>query len=185
MGGNARARGWLAAVALVFVPVLFHLAIVRTSQVRLALVPRLGPLFKLGFVTASALTHWAIYTTLLLTFALTLLPGREPLISGMARRMHGGLSDEMVVYTRRVTIAWSVFFAAQLLTSITLFCFAPLVVWSFFVNILDLPLVAAMFAAEYAVRLRVLRDPPRHSLAAILGMVADVRKPREEPAGLL
>jgi len=185
MGGYARARGGLGVVALVLVPVLFHLAIVETGHVRLALVPRVWPLFKLGFVTASALTHWAIYTTLLLTFALTLLPGREPLISAMARRMHGGMSDEMMVYTRRVTIAWSVFCAAQLATSVTLFCFAPLVVWSFFVNILDLPLVAAMFAAEYAVRLRALRDPPRHSLAAILSMIADVRKPLEEPAGLL
>jgi uncharacterized membrane protein len=185
MGGHARARGWLGVAALLLLPALFHLVIVETSHVRLALVPRVGPLFKLGFVTASALAHWAIYTTLLLTFALTLRPGREPLISAMARRMHGGLSGEMAAYTRRVTIAWSVFFAAQLLTSVILFCFAPLVVWSFFVNILDLPLVAAMFAAEYAVRLRVLRDPPRHSLAAILGMVAAVRKPREEPAGLL
>jgi uncharacterized membrane protein len=53
------------------------------------------------------------------------------------------------------------------------------------VNILDIPLVATMFAAEYAVRLRVLRDPPRHSFAAIMGMIAEARKPREEPAGTL
>jgi uncharacterized membrane protein len=182
MGGDARAR-WLPLLALLVVPLLFHVAIVETSHVRLALVPHIAPLFKLGFVTASALAHWAIYSTLLLTFALTLRPGREPLITGMARRLHGVLSDEMVVYTRRVTMAWSGFFALQLATSVTLFIFAPLVVWSFFVNILDLPLVAAMFAAEYAVRLRCLRDPPRHSLAAIMSMIADVRKPREEPAG--
>jgi uncharacterized membrane protein len=66
-----------------------------------------------------------------------------------------------------------------------LFCFAPLVIWSFFVNILDLPLVVAMFAAEYAVRLRCLRDPPRHSLAAIVNMIAEIRKPQEQPAGPL
>ena len=183
MGLDATARARLPVLALVVVPVLFHLVIVETGHVRLALVPHVAPLLKLGFVTASALTHWAIYSTLLLTFALTLRRGREPLITGMARRLHGVLSAEMVVYTRRVTMAWSGCFAVQLATSVTLFIFAPLVVWSFFVNILDLPLVALMFAAEYAVRLRVLRDPPRHSLAAILSMIADAKKPREEPAG--
>jgi uncharacterized membrane protein len=182
MGVDARNRG-VPVLALAVVPVFFHLALVETSHVRLALVPHVAPLFKLGFVTASALTHWTIYTMLLLTFVPTLGPGREPLISGMARRLRGLLSDEMVIYTRRVTLAWSVFFLAQLVTSVTLFIFAPLVVWSFFVNILDLPLVAAMFGAEYAVRLRYLRNPPRHSMAAILNMIADVRKPREEPAG--
>jgi len=183
MGGPAPARVRFPVIALGLVPVLFHLAIVATGHVRLGFAPQFGALFKLGFVTVSALTHWAIYSALLLTFALTLRPGREALITGMARRMHGALSGEMLAYTRRVTIAWSIFFAAQLATSVTLFCVAPLMVWSFFVNILDIPLVAGMFAAEYAVRLRVLRDPPRHSLAAILSMIEDVRKPRGEAAG--
>ncbi|MGH7002141.1 MAG: hypothetical protein ACREEA_11630, partial [Stellaceae bacterium] len=69
-----------------------------------------------------------------------------------------------------------------LTTSIMLFLLAPLVVWSFFVNVLDIPMVVAMYAAEYLCRLHYLQDPPRHSLATILGMVADVRKPRAEPA---
>jgi uncharacterized membrane protein len=182
---NARLRPRLQLAGLAAIPVLFHLAIFETRHVPLALVPRFGPLLKLGFVTSSALAHWAIYSSLLVMFALTLRPGREPLITAMARRLHGTLPDELARYTRRVTLAWSCFFAAQLTSSIALFLFAPLVVWSFFVNILDLPLVAAMFAAEYATRLRVLRNPPRHSLAVILAMVADIRKPQEEPAGSL
>jgi uncharacterized membrane protein len=79
----------------------------------------------------------------------------------------------MLSYTRKVTIAWSIFFAIQLAISIGLFCAAPLVWWSFFVNILDIPLVAAMFAAEYAIRLRVLQNPPRHSFKAIVSMVTE------------
>jgi uncharacterized membrane protein len=172
-------------LALAALPVLFHLAIVQTRAVPLTAAPRLGPLCKLSFVTVSALTHWAIYSTLFLTFALTLRPGCEPLICAMARRLQGPISAPLARYTRRVTIAWSGFFLAQLITSMALFVFAPLVVWSFFVNILDLPLVAAMFAAEYAVRLRALRDPPRHSLGEIMSMIAEVRKPRQEPAGRL
>lgn len=88
------------------------------------------------------------------------------------------------MYTRRVTWAWCCFFAAQLATSVTLFFFTPVVVWSFFVNVLDLPLVVVMFLAEYRCRLRCLRNPPRHSLTEIIRMVTDVRKPLEEPTSL-
>jgi uncharacterized membrane protein len=183
MAEGATPRWRLPLIALVGVPVLLHLAILATRHVRLALIPHAAPMFKLGLVTASAAGHWLIYATLLWTFASTLPPGREPLIRAMARRLHGALTPELARYTRRVTIAWSGFFAAQLATSVTLFLFAPLTVWSFFVNILDLPLVAAMFAAEYAVRLRALKNPPRHSLAMIFGMIAEARKPRQEPAG--
>jgi hypothetical protein len=185
MGVGAAARKRLPLVALALIPIMFHFAIVEGGRIHPAFIPGLGPWLKLGVVTVAALAHWAIYSALLLTFGATLWPGREPLISMMTRQMHGTLSDELATYTRRVTIAWCGFFAAQLTMSIMLFCFAPLAVWSFFVNMLDLPLVALMFAAEYQVRLRCLRDPPRHSLSVILSMIADVRKPRAEPAGSL
>jgi uncharacterized membrane protein len=160
-------------LAFAGIPLLSHLAILATSHTHLGF--QLNPigLFKLGFVTVSALTHWSIYAGLLLGFALTLRPGHEPLISGLARRLHGDGNAALAAYTRKVTIAWSVFFALQLALSVTLFCFAPLTVWSFFVNILDMPLVALMFGAEYAVRLRCLRDPPRHSPVAMFNMVAE------------
>jgi hypothetical protein len=168
----------LAVLAFSVLPLLFHLSIVETNHVRLTPTLSFIVLFKLGFVTVSALTHWTIYSGLFLTFALTLRPGRVPLITAMARRMHGDLSEELTLYTRRVTIAWACFFATQLGVSIALFCFAPLVVWSFFVNVLDIPLVITMFSVEYAYRLRCLQNPPRHSLAAILNMIAEIRKPR-------
>jgi hypothetical protein len=170
MGAPAAARiPWPALGVIAGLPVVSHVTILAMRHIPLGLHPSLGGWFKLGFVTVSAFTHWSIYAGLLAGFALTLRPGHEPLITAMARRMHG-LTPEMIRYTRRVTIAWSLFFAAQLTMSVGLFCFAPLTVWSFFVNILDLPLVAAMFAAEYAVRLRVLDDPPRHSIGAIIAM---------------
>ena len=162
-----------ALLALGIIPLFFHLVIVETSHIHVTLAPSFGSLFKLGFITAAALAHWAIYSSLLLTFGLTLRPGHEPLITAMARKLHGGIEPELVIYTRRVTFAWCVFFAMQLTISITLFCFAPLVVWSCFVNIFDIPLVVAMFSAEYLCRLRCLRDPPRHSFAMILRMISD------------
>lgn len=178
---NAARIPWPALAVIAAIPVASHLIIFAMRHIPLSLHPGWGGLFKLGFVTASALTHWSIYAALLAGFAFTLRPGREPLITAMARRMHG-LTPEMARYTRKVTIAWSLFFAAQLTLSVLLFCFAPLTVWSFFVNILDLPLVVAMFAAEYAIRMRVLDDPPRHSLAAIIAMVTEcTKRPDAEP----
>jgi uncharacterized membrane protein len=162
-----------AVLAFAIVPVLFHLVIVATRHARLGPTLSVPGLFKIGFVTVSALSHWGIYTSLLLTFGLTLRAGREPLITTMARRMHGELSGEMVWYTGRVTQAWCCFFAFQLTVSVTLFCSGRLVWWSTFVNILDIPMVVTMFSAEYFCRLRLLRNPPRHSFAAILNMVTN------------
>jgi hypothetical protein len=171
----------MAVLAIVVVPVLSHFIILATRDIPLGLQLGFAGLFKAGFVTVSALTYWGIYTTLLASFALTLRPGREPLITVIARRMHG-LTPELTAYTRKVTIAWSLFFAAQLTLSLMLFCFAPLTIWSFFVNILDIPMVVLMFAAEYAVRLRCLSDPPRHSLAAIIAMVTQFFPDSHAPA---
>ncbi len=178
MTAGARARSPFGAILLIaLVPLLFHAAIMVTRRFPFALTA--GGLFKVGFVTAAALMHWVLYASLLASFALTLRRGHTPLITAMAYRLHGAdIPAELIVYTRRVTIAWSLFFAAQLSTSIILFCFAPLTAWSFFVNILDIPLVVAMYAAEYAVRIRVLRDPPRHSFATIFEMVSDCAKSR-------
>lgn len=171
-------------LALGVVPALVHVAIVATGHGHAVALVGIARLFRLGVVTASAMMHWAIYGGLLLTFGLTLRPGREALITRMARQIHGALSDEVTVYTRRANWAWCGFFAAQLTTSITLFVFAPLVVWSFFVNVLDLPLVATMFTVEYLCRRLCLRDPPRQSLAQIVRLITDVRKPGDQPAGL-
>jgi hypothetical protein len=169
----AKARSPITAlVVIVLVSLSFHAVILSTIRFPYGL--SLVGLFKLSFVSVSALSYWAIYASLLTTFALTLRPGHTPLVTAMAGRLHGTkLSDEVIRYTRGVTVAWCLFFAAQLLTSVLLFVFAPLTVWSFFVNVLDIPLLVAMFAGEYAYRLHALKDPPRHSLATIMQMVGD------------
>jgi uncharacterized membrane protein len=93
-----------------------------------------------------------VYGTLLWMFARTLAPGREALVTSLARHVHGTLPDEITAYTRQVNWAWCVFFAAMVLTSLLLFAFASLPAWSLFVNVLSLPLIAAMFVAEYVYR---------------------------------
>jgi uncharacterized membrane protein len=102
------------------------------------------------------------------TFGRSLLAGRVPLCTRLADQVHGPLSTEELRYTRAVTLAWVVFFAANLLVTVALYEFAPLKLWSFFTNFLYLPLVGLMFVGEYLVRRRVLRHVPRDGLMATL-----------------
>lgn len=94
-----------------------------------------------------------VYGFLFWLFARTLRAGRQPLITKLALHVHGQLPDGMILYTRRVTLAWCAFFAAMVVASVLLFLLAPLPVWSVFNNLLNLPLVVAMYLGEYAWRL--------------------------------
>jgi uncharacterized membrane protein len=96
--------------------------------------------------------HALINLSLLGVFARTLAARREPLITGFARRIHGTVPVYIESYTRHVTQAWCVFFAAQILLSAGLFIFAALDIWSLFVNVLTLPLIVLMFVSEYGYR---------------------------------
>lgn len=106
---------------------------------------------------------------LLMTFGQTLLSGRKPLCVHFAEIINGGpLPQEHESYARKVTVAWVVFFAMIILASTLLFFLAPLVIWSFFVNFLTLPLVALMFISEFLLRRRLLTDlPSGHVLDAV------------------
>jgi uncharacterized membrane protein len=105
------------------------------------------------FAAAPVIPHALAYATLLYCFGWSLLPGREAVLTRAAVFIRGPLPHELYLYTRRVTRAWCIFFAAQLVGSAVLFIWAPLEVWSFFVNVLNLPLVLVMFGGEYAYRL--------------------------------
>jgi uncharacterized membrane protein len=114
------------------------------------------------------LQNMAMHLILLITFGRTLIAGRQPLCTRFAEALYGRVSVRHAMYTRQVTVAWTVFFAAMALLSALLFFFASLVLWSAFSNFLTLPLVALMFIVEYAVRKRVLPDlPPMHILDAL------------------
>lgn len=108
-----------------------------------------------------------IYLVLLWTFARTLRPGREPLITRLATHVHGEIPAEITRYTRRVTWAWCVFFAAMTLISTLLFKFAPLAVWSVFNSLLNLPLIVAMYLGEYAWRRWRYPDFSHASIATV------------------
>jgi uncharacterized membrane protein len=111
------------------------------------------------------------YAALALVFGRTLADGREPLCAHFAALVHGPLAPEVARYTRRVTQAWTVFFAVMAAALLVLFVAVPLPAWSAFANFCTLPLVGAMFAAEYAVRRRVLPNLEHRGLGVTLRAV--------------
>ncbi len=110
------------------------------------------------------LQHAGTNVMLATVFGVTLARGRQPLCTRFAEVVHGGLTAELVRYTRQVTLAWTLFFLTESLVSTLLFLFAPIGVWSIFANFLTLPLVLLMFAAEYLVRLHKLPQLEKHSI---------------------
>jgi len=105
-----------------------------------------------GIIASSAIPHTIAYLSVLAVFAASLAPGRKAIVTVFAERSRGELPPAVVLYTRRVTRAWCLFCAGQLLGSLSLLLFAPAEVWSMFVNLLNLPLLAAMFCGEFAWR---------------------------------
>ncbi len=119
----------------------------------------------LGAVAVNGMSHALLNLFLLWFFARTLQPGREPLVTQISRRINGEVAPDIARYTRHVTIAWCIFFAGQVVVSALLYSLGTLSMWSLFVNVLNLPLLALMFVGEYAYR--VVRYPA-HAHASIL-----------------
>jgi uncharacterized membrane protein len=120
--------------------------------------------------------HAVIYSVLAWFFGRTLVAGGEPLITRLARRVHGALPPAMELYTRRITMAWCLFFCAQVAASATLALAGALEAWSLLVNRLNMPLVAAMFVGEYLYRVIRHRDFPHASIpTAVKAFIDDSR----------
>ena len=123
-----------------------------------------------GLVLTSGAPHAIVYIGLLSVFGQSLLPGREPIVTHFARKIHGAISPEIEAYTRRVTWAWCGFFALQVGGSALLLLLAPIGWWSTFVNILNVPMLAAMMLGERVTRPLWVADPPREHLGDMLRM---------------
>jgi uncharacterized membrane protein len=124
--------------------------------------------------------HTIAYISLLLWFSVSLRSGREPVITGFARRVRHEMPNAVMRYTRWATIAWCGFFTAQLTVSAALLFLASTSVWSMFVSVFNLPLIVAMVLGEFAVRTVRFRHEPCTSLSDTLLAWRHARIP---PAG--
>jgi uncharacterized membrane protein len=146
------AAGWAIALELGL-----RLALLITASLTILGLAWVS-LFGLPSAIIFGLPHMVTNLFLLWFFARTLRKGREPLITSIARRVHGSLKAELEIYTRRVTYAWSLFFLLQIVVSIGLYIFASVAAWSIFINILNTPLILLMFVCEYSYRVSRYRD---------------------------
>ncbi len=122
------------------------------------------------------LVHESLQVVLFITFARTLKSGHQPLCTQFAQIVHGSLSPELISYTRKVTIAWALFFAAVMIISSWIFIFYPISVWSIFSNFFYLPLVAMMFIIEYLVRIWALPKKDRTNIMGAIHAFMDKSK---------
>ena len=109
--------------------------------------------------------HMGIHLFLAVLFGSTLRAGRQPLITTLAERVHRVFTPDMVAYTRKVTLAWTLYFVAMAAASLLLYALAPFDAWALFANLLTPLATAAMFGAEYVLRYRLHPEFERTSVA--------------------
>jgi len=117
--------------------------------------------------------HVAIHVLLAFVFGLTLQAGREPLVSALARRVHGGLTRPMEIYSRKVTVAWTIYFAAMAVLSLALYAFAPFDAWATFANLVTPLAMLLMFVGEYLLRYRLHPEFERATLGQAMRAYAE------------
>lgn len=109
--------------------------------------------------------HAGFHAALGLFFALTLRSGRTPLVTRLAGRLHH-LTAAAIVYTRRCTISWVVYFAAMSLASLAIYRWAPFSAWTLFANFMTPAGVLLMLVAEYSLRYRLHPEFERVTFAS-------------------
>jgi uncharacterized membrane protein len=141
----------------------------------------LGEHERIGLIAVTGISHASFNLFLMWFFGHTLFGGREPLISRIARLINGKDYPEVAAYTRNVTVAWTLFFAMQVIVSALLYAFASITAWSFFINVMNLPLLGMMFGVEYLYRIVAHSDHPRASIwRAIEVYSKDLATPRKQ-----
>ena len=148
---HSRHRGWLlAALALAMVAVYAD-----------------WDALERHFPSVFYVEHASANLALAVVFGRTLAGGQEPLCTRFARILHNGVLPPYVrEYTRRVTAAWTIFFAALAAVSTALYFSGWVEAWSLFATLLSPVLVALMFAVEYLVRMRTF---PQLERVGVLG----------------
>jgi uncharacterized membrane protein len=168
--GVSLALGPVLAVGLLLVwrwthrPIVALLAAAATAM----LLHLYWPVLEQNFAVVYLLQEGGFYSLLAVSFGRSLLGDRAALCTQLADQIHGPLTTQEVLYTRRVTAAWALFFVSITAATLGLFVYAPLRIWSLFANFCVVPLIGLMFVAEYAVRRRVLPQVQRRGILAVV-----------------
>jgi uncharacterized membrane protein len=126
--------------------------------------------------------HVAGHAMFALVFGRTLLPGKVPLTTRIARAVLPSMPQAVVRYSRGVTLAWTIYFVAMAAVSVAIYFGSSTAVWSTFATAVSGPLVALMFVLEFAVRRCVLPASHCGTLAqSVAGFHALMREPSARP----
>jgi uncharacterized membrane protein len=165
--GVGLALGPVLAVGLLLIWRWTHVTVALLAAAVVGMVLRhYWPILEKNFALVFLLQEGGFYSLMAASFGQSLLGKRVALCTQLADQVHGPLTPQEVLYTRRVTAAWTLFFILITAATLSLFVFAPLRIWSLFANFCVLPLIGLMFVAEYAVRQRVLPQVPRPGILA-------------------
>ncbi len=175
--GNSVAKTRDLAVALALAPVLMiGLLLIWRGLPRWAVLPagagtalllhHYWPLLEKNFPLVYLLQESGFYSLMAVSFGQSLRGHRVAVCTQLADKLHGPLSPQEVLYTRRVTAVWALFFVLITAATFGLYCCAPLRIWSLFANFCVIPLMGLLFVAEYAVRRRALPQGQRRGILA-------------------
>ena len=78
-------------------------------------------------------------------------------IERLARITEPDLPAEAVIYIRKVTVVWCIFFTLNALVALWTVLFASMAVWTFYNGLLSYLLMGLLFAVEFVVRFFVKR----------------------------
>lgn len=197
-----QARPILLLVLLIAYPVSIHLAIINGYTITALLIllsafillssNKWSDRLLLGFVSAGVVivlssvidihSQFILYLMpllinagLALYFGQSLLPDKTPIITQYAIYFRGELDPKAVIYTRRVTRVWVLFFIFLAVESLLLALFASIEIWSLFVNILNYLFIALLFAAEYYIRIHYLDDRGHLSFPRFLYKLTQIK----------
>ena len=123
--------------------------------------------------------HVAIHGLLAFVFGLTLVGGRESLVTALARRVHGAMTPTMAAYSRKVTVVWTVYFVAMALLSLALYALAPFATWAAFANLATPLAMVVLFVGEYLLRYRLHPEFERATLSQAIHAYADRGTPHD------
>jgi len=109
--------------------------------------------------SAAGLRHYPVaVNALFLLFFASSLYREQTVIEQIARRQDPGLSTAGVAYTRKVTIAWCVFFLTNGLIAFYTALWASLETWALYNGLVAYLLMGLLFGIEWLIRRSVRRS---------------------------
>jgi len=125
---------------------LVKIIIFMTVLIAIFVIWRIHPILFIYIPAISINLFLAVF------FFSTLLPGKDPLITRIARIEQPDFDNVVAAYSRKVTWVWAIFFSALLIETIVLIAYTPIETSLLFLNCINYLFIPILFIAEYLFR---------------------------------